>query len=149
MNCLSQDTTSFGNAGNRTGNLLIKHHLETSHTADANKPVDFLGGQKCYDYRGQQSRFVKTASTTTNAQLASYKVAYRIAQSKKPHTVAGELILPAAIDMVAVMIDEASAHNSIPMSNSTIARRITDISEDMKEQLTEHLLCNPGNKNGT
>lgn len=52
---------------------------------------------------------VKAASVNSKAQMASYRVAYRIAQSKKPHTIAEQLILPAALDMVSIMLDETSA----------------------------------------
>lgn len=116
----------------------MKRHLETTHPNDVNKPLDFFQ-RKLQEYRGQQICFVKTASVTSNAQLASYKVAYRIAQSKKPHTIGVKLILPCAIDMVSTLIDEATAQKlkAIPLSNNTIARRIDEISEDMKEQLVE------------
>ena len=86
----------------------MKRHLETTHPNDVNKPLDFFQ-RKLQEYRGQQICFVKTASVTSNAQLASYKVAYRIAQSKKTHTIAEKLILPCAIDMVSTLIDEATA----------------------------------------
>ena len=71
------------------------------------------------------------------AQLASYKVAYRVAKEKQPHTVAETLILPAAIDMVSAVIDEKAAEKlrSIPLSNNTVSRRIDDISEHLEEQL--------------
>ena len=76
-----------------------------------------------------------------NAQLASYKVAYRVAQCKKLHTIAEELILPATIDMVSTMIDEATASKlkAIPLSDNTIARRIYDISKDIEEQLNDKI----------
>lgn len=69
---------------------------------------------------------VKATSVTSKARMASYKVAHRIAQSKKTHTIAEELHLPAAIDMVSIMLDETSADKlkAIPLSNDTIARRI-------------------------
>lgn len=118
----------------------LKRHLETTHPNDVKKPLDFFK-RKLEEYRGQQSRFIKTASVTSNAQLASYKVAYRIGQSKKPHTIAEELILPCAIDMVSTIIDDATAQKlrAIPLSDNTVARRISDISEDMKEQLVEKI----------
>ncbi len=80
----------------------------------------------------------------SNAQLASYKVAYRVAQCKKPHTIAEELKLPSAIDMVSTMIDEATASKlkAIPLSNNTIARRIYDISKDIEEQLNDKIRDN-------
>lgn len=38
-------------------------------------------------------------SEPNNALLASYKVAYRVARSKKSHIIPEQLILPAALDM--------------------------------------------------
>jgi hypothetical protein len=35
-------------------------------------------------------------------------VAYRIAKCKKPHTIAEELILPVAVDMVSIMVGESA-----------------------------------------
>ena len=42
----------------------------------------------------------------------SYKagVPFRVAQCKKPHTIAEELILPSAIDIVSTMIGESAAN---------------------------------------
>lgn len=82
---------------------------------------------------------VKATSVTCQAQMASYKVAYRIAQTKKPHTIAEQPILPAAVDMVTIMMDEKSAAKlkTIPLSNDTIVRRISDISNDLEDQLIE------------
>lgn len=37
---------------------------------------------------------IKQTSVSTKVLLASYKVAFRVAQCKKPHTIAEELILP-------------------------------------------------------
>lgn len=71
---------------------------------------------------------VKAASVNSKAQMASCRVAYRIAQCKIPHTIAEQLILPAALDMVSVMLDETSAAKlkAVPLSNDTVARRICD-----------------------
>ncbi|KAM3838159.1 zinc finger BED domain-containing protein 5-like [Diretmus argenteus] len=118
----------------------LKRHLETLHPAHSNKPVEFFQ-RKLSEYRAQKNCFVKVTSVNSKAQLASYKVAYKIAQCKKPHTIAEELILPAALDMVSTMLDETSAAKlkTIPLSNDTIARRICDISDDLEEQLTAKL----------
>lgn len=46
----------------------------------------------------QSSNFVEqTRRVPSKAVLTSYKVAFRIAQCKKPHTISKELILPSAI----------------------------------------------------
>ncbi len=43
--------------------------------------------------------------------------------------------------MVSVMLDDASAAKikNIPLSNDTVARRINDIANDLKEQLVDKL----------
>ncbi|GFU34912.1 zinc finger BED domain-containing protein 5 [Trichonephila clavipes] len=63
------------------------------------------------------------------------------ARCKKPHTIAEELILPAAIEIVETMFGEnfAKELQSIPLSNDTVSRRIDDIAEDVEQQLFRKL----------
>ena len=69
--------------------------------------------------------------------MASYKVAYRVARCKKPHTIAEELILPVATDLVGIMIGDNAAKKlkDVPLSNNTICQRIQDIGVDITDQL--------------
>lgn len=48
---------------------------------------------KCAEYCQQSSRFVNATSLNQKTLQASYKVVYKIAQCKKPYTIAEELIL--------------------------------------------------------
>ncbi|GFV17529.1 SCAN domain-containing protein 3 [Trichonephila clavipes] len=59
------------------------------------------------------------------------------ARCKKPHTIAEELFLPAAIEIVETMFGDnfAKELQSIPLSNDTVSRRIDDIAEDVEQQL--------------
>ncbi|GFT47060.1 zinc finger BED domain-containing protein 5 [Trichonephila clavipes] len=59
------------------------------------------------------------------------------ARCKKHHTIAEELILPAAIEIVETMFGDnfAKELQSIPLSNYTVSRRIDDIAEDVEQQL--------------
>nr|XP_055067936.1 zinc finger BED domain-containing protein 5-like [Misgurnus anguillicaudatus] len=118
----------------------LRRHLETKHPKHINKPLDFFR-RKLSEYRQQENQMIKSAAFNRNAQMASFKVAHRIAQCKKPHTIAEQLILPSAIDMVSIMLDETSAAKlkAIPLSNDTVARRIRDISDDLEDQLIEKL----------
>ncbi|KAB0790827.1 hypothetical protein PPYR_15129, partial [Photinus pyralis] len=77
--------------------------------------------------------------------LASYKVAYRVAKAGKPHTIAENLILPAALDMVEIMVGQPEANKlkSIPLSDNTISRRINDMANDIREQVVEKLNKSP------
>jgi hypothetical protein len=88
-----------------------------------------------------KNTFFKSASIPNNALLASYKVAYRIAKCKKPHTIAEELILPGAVDMVSIMVGESAGKLllKVPLSNNTISRRIQHMAEDIIDQLIEKM----------
>ncbi|GFS98718.1 zinc finger BED domain-containing protein 5 [Trichonephila clavipes] len=59
------------------------------------------------------------------------------ARCKKPHTIAEEPILPAAIEIVETMFGDnfAKELQTIPLSNDTVSRRIDDIAEDVEQQL--------------
>jgi hypothetical protein len=69
--------------------------------------------------------------------LASYKAAHRIAKCKKPHTIAEELILPAVVDMMNIMVGESAGKllSKVLLSYNTISRRIQHIAEDLNDQL--------------
>ncbi|GFT44609.1 zinc finger BED domain-containing protein 5 [Trichonephila clavipes] len=56
---------------------------------------------------------------------------------KKPHTIAEELILPAAIEIVETMFGDnfAKELQSIPVPNDSVSRRNDDIAEDVEQHL--------------
>ena len=70
-------------------------------------------------------------------------MAQQIAKCKKPHTIAQELILPAAVGMCEIMLGTEAANKlkSIPLSDDTVKRRIDDLSGDILSQLLERLRC--------
>ena len=77
-------------------------------------------------------------------QFASFKIAYRIAKCKKLHTIAEELVLPAALDLVSTIIGESGAQKlkAVPLSNNTISRRIDKISDDFNDHLVAKMRGN-------
>jgi hypothetical protein len=77
----------------------LKRHLETKHSEMKNKPQEYFR-RKLYEIRIQQRSFVNTTTVSSEVLLTSYQVSYRIAQNKKPHTIAEIVILRAAIDMM-------------------------------------------------
>uniref|UniRef100_A0A6Q2YA63 DUF4371 domain-containing protein n=1 Tax=Esox lucius TaxID=8010 RepID=A0A6Q2YA63_ESOLU len=108
----------------------LKRHLETKHL----------------DGLHQQQATISVHSTVSKQCLeASYVVAKRIAKLGKPHTIAETLILPAAQDMCRIMIGDSAAARlgAVPLSNDTVARRISDISNDIREQLIELIKKSP------
>ena len=68
---------------------------------------------------------------------ASYKVSYIIAQKRKPHTLGEEVIMPCAKEIVRLLIGEEAVKkvDNISLSNSTVKRRITDLSLNIKENV--------------
>jgi len=70
---------------------------------------------------------------------ASYKVAWRVARCEV--CLAEELIIPAALDMLQCIgsDDIVKKIESIPLSNTTIARLIMELSNDILDQLIEEI----------
>ena len=66
---------------------------------------------------------------------ASFEIALLVANNKKPHTIAEELIMPAAKVLVKNVIgnEAVSKLNSVSVSNNTIQRRIKEMSIDIKK----------------
>ena len=86
-----------------------------------------------------------TTSTNVSALKASYLVANRIAKAKKPFTIGEELLLPAAKDICCELLGEAAVKKiaQVPLSASTVTRRIENISEDIDKQLLERINKSP------
>ncbi|KAJ4939220.1 hypothetical protein JOQ06_028676 [Pogonophryne albipinna] len=116
----------------------MKRHLETKHSAYKDKPVEFFQ-RRLTEQRTSQQCLTSSCSKQEQALRASYLVAQRIAKSKKPPTIAEDLILPAAIDMVRELLDQSAKLKTIPLSNDTISKRIEDMSDDIQQQTTARI----------
>ncbi|CAK1599034.1 unnamed protein product [Parnassius mnemosyne] len=89
----------------------LKRHLETTHSNLQGKPRDFFV-RKLRELKHQSTALLSKVSVPTKALLASYKVAHRVAKCKKPHTIAEELILPAAVDMKLIDLNKSLQGNN-------------------------------------
>ena len=90
----------------------------------------------------QSALFSNFLHTPAKAQLASFKVAYRIAKRKKPHTIAEELVLPAALDLIPTMIGESAQKlKAVLLSNNIICWKIDKVS-DISDQLVAKMRGN-------
>uniref|UniRef100_A0A8C4QEF0 DUF4371 domain-containing protein n=1 Tax=Eptatretus burgeri TaxID=7764 RepID=A0A8C4QEF0_EPTBU len=78
---------------------------------------------------------------TTQATLASYLIAQRIARKMKPHTIGEQLVKLAAMDMARLVCsdDAAKKMQSILLSDNTIHSRIVYLSRDIKDQVVAHM----------
>lgn len=115
----------------------LRRHLETKHPESKTKSVHFFK-LKLNELKKSQNLMKKTSlNINKNATLASYQIAELIANSGKPHTIAEELIVPAALQICKTMLGESAAKtiSTIPVSNNTIQRRILDMSENIQKHL--------------
>lgn len=114
--------------------------MKTKHPSLAAKPLDFFR-RKEKELQVQKKILINQTTIPTKAQKASYEVAYLIAQAKKPHTIGETLIKPAAIAMSRAMHGYKLAREleSVPLSDGTISRRITDMAQDIKSQLIDRV----------
>ena len=84
----------------------------------------------------------KSAKIGERALKCFYQVALRIAQKKQPYTLGEDLILPSATDMCKTMYGndiDINKLKTVPLSDTTIARRIDDMASDVRVQLIEKL----------
>ncbi|CAI9723498.1 Hypothetical predicted protein [Octopus vulgaris] len=77
--------------------------------------------------------------------MASYQVSYKIAKSKKPHTIGEELIKACALDMATFILRKEARKKLelVPLSNNVIQRRIGDLSSDILCQVISYVKISP------
>ena len=90
----------------------LKDHLNSFHPNNLSDKIDQL--------RVKKARFEKAGTLpklgfiTTQKPFveASYKVAYRIAKQKKPHTIGETLIKPCVLEMVEIVCGKKERHSN-------------------------------------
>ena len=123
----------------------LKRHLETRHPEHLSKDPSFF---KRMEPLLKRSRLDTTGIYQQQSFAcieASYLVSLRIARKHKPHTIGEDLILPCAKDMVQLIFGNEFAKklSSIPLSNNTVERRISDMSNNILKQVVKQLLVSP------
>ena len=123
----------------------LKEHLISMHPKNALDSVESFRSKKVrFEKSGTLPKFgfIKTQKPCLEA---SYKVAYRIAKEKKPHTIGETLVKPFALEMTELVcgIEHRKKLKAIPLSNDTIKCRINDVSNNILEQVMEELKASP------
>lgn len=120
---------------------LLERHLHSEHQQYKGKDLDFfqrklenLNSRK-FDAGGRLSKMNESLI------LASYHVAYRVAKAKKAHTIAENLIKPCTQDITRIVLgaEQAKKLDAVPLSNNTIQRRISDISDDILSKVVKEI----------
>ncbi len=116
----------------------LKRHLHTKHGHLEVKPIEHFQ-QLLKTHSKQVSSLKKVVTVSDKAQEASYLVAELVAKEMKPHTISESLILPALQAVTRLMLGAEAEKEitKIPLSNSTISRRITVMSKDIEEHVQE------------
>lgn len=117
----------------------LKRHLETKHAVYKDKPVEYF--QRLLRDPATQKTLLSSCSKSEQALRVSYLVAQRIAKAKKPHTIAEELLLPAALDIVRKVLGQSAVDKlkTILLSNDTIMRRTEEMSANIKQQTSARI----------
>ena len=119
----------------------LKRHFEKEHLDCKNIDISFFKRKVDTVRRNKLDATGDFHPNPKSALEAPYIVSLRIAKAKKPHTIGEEMILPCTKDIVRLMIgtDAERKLSDICLSDSTVQRRIMDLSEDIKNQVVREL----------
>ena len=115
-----------------------------NHPNCADKDVAFFQ-HKLKSIQGQRNVMKAFTSKNKLAVYSSYVASYQIAKQKKSHSVGEDLIMPVMKEVVKIMIGEKESKklDAISLSNNTVRRRITDMSNDVLEQVLNQVKESP------
>jgi len=131
---------SFSNEAMKSSRL--SEHLTKVHSDKADKSLSFFQGLKLkYENRVTVGKLFKKAAITRDKGLvASYNISYLIAKLGKPHTIGETLVVPAIREFCTTVLGiDGDVLKSLPLSNTTVARRIKGMADDVEEALLAKL----------
>lgn len=111
----------------------LKEHFAKVHKEFADKNIDFFKKKEKILKSSRMDSTGNIQKANESCLQASYKIAYRIARNKKPHTIGEDLIKPCLLDAVTLVIGEqhVAKIKQISLSNTTIQSRICEMSADI------------------
>ena len=85
--------------------------------------------------------FASTSTREDDGLRASYNISLLIAKSGKPHTIGENLIIPAIEEVLKTVLHKPAFDviKKIPLSNSTVQRRIDEMSSNIENFLCDYL----------
>jgi zinc finger BED domain-containing protein 5/7/8/9 len=124
---------------------ILKRHFETKHKQYASQDPEF------FRHKAEQLKRSRLDSGGAIQQhnkavlTISYEVSLKLAKAKKPHTLAEEVIMPCAKDIVRHIFGEDAMKklNPISLSNDTVHRRIKEMSADILSQVIHEMKTAP------
>ncbi|KAL4132712.1 hypothetical protein QTP88_009821 [Uroleucon formosanum] len=132
---------TFSNEATKPSRLL--DHFNKMNSDMKDKDVTYFQNmEKKYVAQPTLSTLFSAASKQDNDGLReSYNISLLIAKTGKPHTIGEDLILPAIKEVITTVLHKPAADiiRKIPLSNSSVQRRIDEMAENIEESLCNHL----------
>ena len=121
----------------------LRKHFETMHKDKMDKPlIYFKNLRENFHNRNTIDNIVVRNTVKTEAELlASYHISQLIARAGKPHNIGESLIISAVSVVISTVMKQNAIEiiKCIPLSNSTVSRRIDEMVEDVEMQLVAKL----------
>ncbi|XP_072376593.1 zinc finger BED domain-containing protein 5-like [Diabrotica undecimpunctata] len=113
-----------------------KRHLKSNHPGLVDKAEETCNGRTSSLQTGSCMMERVCKNKNENAAEASFIVGLHITKAGKPHTIAKKLIKPCVKDVVQCMLglDMTKKVDNVQMSNSTIIKRIHNISDFVERE---------------
>ena len=122
----------------------LQKHLSSNHPGCIDKQIEFFE-RKLNSLKSQKGIMTTFTGVNKPAVYSSYVASSHIAKQKKPYTIGQNLIMPVAKEIGEIMIGEKERKllDPIPLSASTVKRRILDIFNDILEQTVSQVNASP------
>ena len=118
----------------------LKRHFTSKHLHLNGKNIDYFR-RLLDEEKNRGVKFTKKVTVSERVLEASFVVSHMIAKKMKAHTIGESLLKPAREQMVRIMLgDEAASEiGKVPLSDNTVARRISELSRDIEELTLEKI----------
>lgn len=128
---------SFSNEAMKPSRLI--EHLNSKHPDKKDKSLEYFKDLR--DKLNNQFTIPKLLKIANNKAedglIASYRIAEIIAKTGKPHNIGEKLIIPVLKEVICTMMhqDATEILKSLPLSDTSVQRRIDEMASDVEQQL--------------
>ena len=120
----------------------LKDHLTRLHPDKADKSIAFFQALKERQTQSSVRKlFAKNTCQNIKGLIVSYKIAFMVAKRSLPFNVGESLVVPALKEIISTVMerDPAPVLRTVPLSDTTVKRRIDEMGTNIEDQLCEIL----------
>ena len=123
----------------------LQQHLDSCHSDLKGKSIEFFRRKESVLKAGKLDSKGHFARQNEALVEASYRIALRISKTKKGHNIGENLIKPCLIEATKLVLGEEQSKKmtSISLSNDTIRSRISEMSDDILQQVVASVKSSP------